>query len=268
MRHVALSATAASILSMPALGTVSNLLAGDSYIVKSGVGDSARFYSVLDVFIRCGASADSLGGTFGVSSYVASYTMNQGDAFVQQDGTQSNRDWLPAAGHASYDSFITAGNRDQTSAASTLNITLDTNWAAGDGTAITALPGSTGPGWYPGVGANTNINPYARAGYYNGLGNVARTDRTIAGNIILPGGSLDNMWMIGRFTIDITGLSDTATRNMTLKFASAGKNNGVTTETGATGGNFRWHQTLTFAVPAPGAIATVALAGLIRRRRS
>jgi len=54
---------------------------------------------------------------------------------------------------------------------------------------------------------------------------------------------------------------------MTLKFAIAGKQNGTTTFTGATGTAGRFNYTLTFAVPAPGAAALVGLAGLLIRRR-
>ena len=265
MRNASLAAAAAVVLSGSAFATISNQLIGDSYIVKVGSGASARFYSIMDVYVKCGASTDIVSSTFGVSAYVSGFSMVQGDAFVQENSTNANSAWLPTGSQSNYDSFVTAGNRDQTSASSTLSMQLDTNWSAGTGAAISGING--GPGWYPAVGANTSTNPYARAGYYNGATNLAKATTTIAGNNIAAGGSLDNAWMIGRFTIDVTGLADGTLKTMTAKFAIAGKNNGVTTVTGATNAAYRYNQTLTFAVPAPGAAALVGLAGLVGRRR-
>jgi len=265
MRNASLAAAAAVVLTGSAFATISNQLIGDSYIVKVGSGASAKFYSIMDVYVKCGASTDIVSSTFGVTAYVASTTMNQGDAFVQQNGTGTNGSWLPASGNDAFDSFLTAGNRDQGSAAGSLSMQLDTNWSAGNGSAIAGING--GPGWYPAVGANTTTNPYARAGYYNGASNTAKATTTIAGNNIAAGGSLDNAWMVGRFTIEVTGLAAGTQKDMTLKFAVAGKNNGVTTVTGATNAAYRYNQTLTFAVPAPGAAALVGLAGLVGRRR-
>jgi hypothetical protein len=52
-----------------------------------------------------------------------------------------------------------------------------------------------------------------------------------------------------------------------MKFAIAGKQNGTTTFTGATSTAGRFNYTLAFAVPAPGAAALLALAGIGGRRR-
>jgi hypothetical protein len=80
--------------------------------------------------------------------------------------------------------------------------------------------------------------------------NTAKATTTIAGNGITAGQSLTNYWMIGRFTIDVTG--DSATNNtLTLKFAVAGKNNGTTTFTGATQSAGRFNYTLTYAQGIP-----------------
>ena len=81
------------------------------------------------------------------------------------------------------------------------------------------------------------------------------------------GQSLNNHWMIGRFVIDVTGLDPYAVKTMTLKFAIAGKQNGSTTFTGSTSTAGRFNDTLTFAVPAPGAVVLAGLASLIGRRR-
>jgi len=274
MRNASLAAALAVGVTGSAFATISNQLVGDSYIVKVGSGSAARFYSVMDVYVKCGASTDIVSSTFGVSAYVASTTMNQGDAFVQTSGSS----WAPVTNDASgIDSYVTAGCRNQGSdntlaggKAAFLNLQGDTNFSnfnTAGATTVSSVSGSAGAGWYPGVGANTSTNPYARAGYYNGVTNIAKTDRTIAGNGIVAGGSLDNLFMVGRFTIDVTGMADNAVRTMTSVFAVAGKNNGVTTVTGATNAAYRYNQTLTFAVPAPGAAALIGLAGLVGRRR-
>ena len=190
MRNASLAAAAAVVLSDSAFATISNQLTGDSYILKVGSGATAKFYSVMDVYVKCGASTDIVSSTFGVSAYVASTVMNQGDAFVQQNSTLANSAWLPTGGQDAYDSFLTCGNRDQTSASTTLSMQLDTNWAAGNGASITGVSGTGGAGWYPAVGANTSTNPYARAGYYNGAANLAKTSSTIAGNGLSAGSKI------------------------------------------------------------------------------
>jgi hypothetical protein len=248
-------------------------LFGDSYIVQDGAGASARFYSVLDVYIKGSSSADIISSTFGVTAYTSAFTMNQGDAFVQTNGG-ANSAWLPSASQTGWDSFVTCGNRDQASAAATLSMQLDTNWGSGNGSSINGSSGTGGPGWYPAVGASTSTNPYARIGYYNGdtsAINTAKATTNISGNGITAGQSLNNLWMIGRFVIDVTQ-ADVNTpiagpKTMTLKFAIAGKQNGSTTFTGATSTAGRFNYTLAFAVPAPGAAALVGLAGLLVRRR-
>jgi hypothetical protein len=266
MRNASLAAALAVGVTGSAFATISNQLVGDSYIVKVGSGSAAQFFSVLDVYVKCGASTDIVSSTFGVSAYNASTTQNQGVAFHQVAGSS----WAPTTNDASgVDSFVTAGLRTQSSA-NTLNLQGDTNFAnysTSGATTIASVAGSAGAGWYPGIGANTTTNPYARAGFYNGAENNAKATTTIAGNGIVAGGSLNNLWMVGRFVINATGELPTAVRTMTMQFAIAGKNNGVTTVTGATNAAYRYNQTLTFAVPAPGAAALLGLAGLVGRRR-
>ena len=274
MRNASLAAALAVGVTGSAFATISNQLVGDSYIVKVGSGSAAQFFSVLDVYVKCGASTDIVSSTFGVSAYVASTTQNQGVAFNQVSGSN----WAPVTNDASgIDSYVTTGCRNQGSdstlaggKAAFLNLQGDTNfsnYSTAGATTVASVAGSAGAGWYPGIGANTTTNPYARAGYYNGATNTAKATTTISGNGIVAGGSLDNLWMVGRFVINATNELDTAVRNMTLQFAVAGKNNGVTTVTGATNAAYRYNQTLTFAVPAPGAAALLGLAGLVGRRR-
>ena len=174
------SATAVLALSSASLATVTpGTLFGDSYIVKEGAGATAKFYSVLDVYIKGNNAADIISSTFGVTAYTSAFTMNQGDAFVQTNGS-TNSAWQPSAGTTGWDSFLTTGNRDQASAASSIGLLLDTNWSAGNGSAISGTAG--GPGWYPSVGASTSTNPYARIGYYNGDTSAINTAKAVTFN--------------------------------------------------------------------------------------
>ena len=285
MARTAIVAAAAAGLTASAFATVTpTTVFGDSYIIKDGSGSSARFYSVLDVYIKGSSAADIISSTFGVTAWVSSYTQDQGKAFVQTNGSASNS-WLPTNDDGKdWDSYVTCGARVQGSdntlaggKAGFLGMQLDTNWAgASSGSVIVGQAG--GAGWYPSIGASTSSNPYCRVGYNGGTSattgywNTAKATSTIAGNGIAVGQSLSNHWMIGRFVVDVTQ-SDPSTPltgplTMSLKFAIAGKNNGTTTFTGATASSGRFNYTLNFAVPAPGAAALVGLAGLMTRRRA
>jgi len=276
------AAAATVVLSASAFATVTpGTLFGDSYIVKDGEGASAKFYSVMDVYIKCSSSADIISSTFGVTAYPSVYTQNQGKSFMQSANQAVAASWVPVNNDGKgWDSFVTTGCRVQgsdTSLASGqagfLGLQLDTNWAStSTGGRIDGSAG--GAGWYPSIGASTSTNPYAKAGQYTGTGpvNTAKATSTIAGNGITAGQSLTNYWMVGRFTIDVTQTDPntpvTGPLTLTMKFAIAGKNNGTTTFTGATQAAGRFDYTLTYAVPAPGAAALVGMAGLIVRRRS
>ena len=274
MRHASIAAAAATvILSASAFATVTpGTLFGDSYIVT----DTVRTYAVMDVYIKCSSSADIISSTFGVTAYNSSYSLNNGKEFKQSANQASASSWLPVNnGGSAWDSFVTTGCRVQGSdttlasgQAGFLGMQLDTNWASSS-TGGQIVGSAGGAGWYPSIGASTTTNPYAKAGQYSGTGsvNTAKATTTIAGNGITAGQSLTNYWMVGRFTIEVTG--DSATNNtVSLQFAVAGKNNGTTTFTGATQTAGRFNYTLTYAaVPAPGAAALVGLAGVFSRRR-
>ena len=275
------AAAATAVLSASAFATVTpGTLFGDSYIVKDGAGASAKFYSVMDVYIKCSSSADIISSTFGVTAYQSAYTQNQGKAFKQSANQAVASSWLPVNNDSKgWDSYVTTGCRVQGSSTSLasgqagfLNLQLDTNWASSsNGGRIDGSAG--GAGWYPAIGASTSTNPYAKAGQYSGTGavNTAKATTTIAGNGITAGQSLTNYWMVGRFTIDVTQADPntpvTGPLTLSMKFAIAGKNNGTSTFTGATQAAGRFDYTLTYAVPAPGAAALVGLAGMIVRRR-
>jgi len=272
MARSSIAAAAATVaLSASAFATVTpGTLFGDSYIVTDG----PKTYSVMDVYLKCSSSADIISSTFGVTAYQSSYTLNNGKEFKQSANQASASSWLPVNNDGSvWDSFVTTGCRVQgpgntlaSGEAGFLGLQLDTNWAStSTGGRIVGQAG--GAGWYPSIGASTTTNPYAKAGQYSGTGsvNTAKATTTIAGNGITAGMNLTNYWMVGRFTIDVTG--DSATNTLTMQFAVAGKNNGTSTFTGATQTAGRFNYTLTYA-PAPGAAALVGLAGLLVRRRT
>ena len=291
MRHTLAASAATLVLCGSAFATVTpGTLFGDSYIVKEGSGASARFFSVLDVYMKASTSKDIISSTFGVTAYVSSFTQNQGQAFVQSVGGVATTSgaaastWLPTNDDGkSWDSFVTCGTRQQGSdntlaggKGGFLGLQLDTNWAAAStGAAIVGQNG--GAGWYPSIGASTSSNPYCRVGYYNGQTgavNTAKAATNIAGNGITAGQSLNNHWMIGRFVIEVGGLAASDARTVTMVLAVAGKNFATeasttsTTFTGATATSGRFNYTLNFAVPAPGAAALIGLAGMMTRRRA
>jgi hypothetical protein len=223
-------------------------LFGDSYIVTDGW----RKYAVMDVYIQCSSSADIISGTFGVSAYQSSYTLNNGKEFKQSANQAVAASWLPVNDDGSaWDSFVTCGCRVQGSdglfcqEAGCLKLQLN-NWSSSStGGQIVG----EGAGWSPGIFVGPN--PYANVGRYTGTGavNTAKATTTIEGNGITAGQNLTNYWMIGRFTIDVTG--DYATNNtLSMQFAVAGKNNGTTTFNGATQTAGRFNYTLTYAAPA------------------
>ncbi len=260
-RFMALAVTGASMVHGIAGATVTpGTLFGDSYVVVDG----GRIYSVMDVYIHCGTSKDIISGTFGVLAFPSSHVLNNGKSFAQSNGAAA-ASWLPTNDDGkAWDSFVTCGARVQGSDTSLaggeagfLLPELDTNWSpSSSGAQILGLGG--GAGWYPGLGASSNTNPYSRAGYNGGSAsapgwwNTARCTTAIPGNGIVPGQSLSNYWMIGRFSIDVTGdVSDDNT--LSLKFGVAGRNYAsesattFTTFTGSTQVAGRFQTSLTFA---------------------
>jgi len=287
MAQFAFAASAATVFAASAFATVTpGTLYGDSYIVKEGAGASAKFYSVMDVYIGGNNTSDIGSSTFGVTLYKSSYVMNQGDAWQHNNISTGQDAWKPVnANDNGWDSFVTTGGRSQNITSGTYNgetraldlsnsMALDTNWAGTSNSGhIDGVNG--GAGWYPGIGANpatTGVgNFYAYFGYYNNKtdgSNTAKAAGTIAGNGITAGQNLNNKWMIGRFTIEVTGLAANTVKTMTIQTAIAGKQNGSTLFTGSTQTAGRFLYTLTYAVPSPGAIALIGMAGLIARRRN
>jgi len=216
---------------------------GDSYIVR----EDGRLYSVLDVYLKCSSSSDIISSVFGVTACVSSFTVS-GDKLFQHSNGTTTAAWLPTNNDGkAWDSFVTCGCRVQGSDTSLaggkagfIGLQLDTNWASNSG-AGKIVGQAGGPGWYPSIGASTSTNPYARAGYYTGTGdvNMTKASRNVSGNGLSVGQSLTNYWMLGRFAIDVTDDEVGLSQQMNLRFCIGGKNNGTTT------GTF-------FVAPAPG----------------
>jgi hypothetical protein len=250
---------------------IGNQVFGDSYLVVDG----AKTYSVLDVYVKSNSATDVFSSVYGVASFKASWTQVQSKDFMQSTGSSWNPNSTSAA---AWDSFVTTGMRTQQASeygATPIALTADPGFSNFNTAGAKKLVGpatGNGPGWYPSAGANPATNPFCSFGNYNGQSgsiNTAKADRDIAGNGVMSGQSLDNMFMIGRFSIDITGV-DQDTFTMALKFGMTVVSDGVT-RSGSTDAAFRVDQTLTFAnatpIPAPAALSLLGAAGLISRRR-
>jgi hypothetical protein len=267
-----LSAAAAAAVSTSALSAViGNQVFGDSYLLQDG----SRTLSVLDVYVKSNSATDVFSSVYGISSFKASWTQVQNRNFVQASGSSWNPNSTTAG---AWDSFVTAGMRTQQASeygATPIALTADpgfSNFNTANAVRITGPTTGNGPGWYPAAGANPATNPFASFGYYNGQTGSINTAKNggearLAGNGIAAGSSLDNMFMIGRFTIDISS-SLVGDFTMALKFAMTVVSDGVT-RSGSTNAAFRVDQTLTFAntIPSPGAVALLGLSALVSGRR-
>jgi hypothetical protein len=181
---------------------VSSTLVADTYIVKQGSGATAKFYSVLDIYVKGNNAGDAMGasvlgaGTHGVvfaTSQATGVTRDAsgkvtagavtGDIFVQSDGSG----WLPTNNSGSaWDSFIAVGNRGQGTAARVTNRASTVkdqgqaaNMTAASGFSQMSVAGSnfidsgTTSGWFSAFGGNgystagASENPFARLNLYN-----------------------------------------------------------------------------------------------------
>ena len=268
-----ISALASGLMAGSALATVTgNRVYGDSYLVFDG----ARTYSVLDVYLRASNANDVVASVYGSNGFTASWTQQQGRAFKHAGGSSWNPSYTGTAG-AAWDSFVTCGMREQQldgDGSTPIRLTADmgfANFDASNAATITGNPSFFGAGWYPAAGANPTLNAYSRVGFHNGQsGQVNRAKGTGNGFYgFTLGQSLDNHFMIGRFTIDVTGEAANAVLAMRFAFSTTVKNAGETdTRGGATDTNYRVSgQELQFAVPSPAALALAGLAGLVARRR-
>ncbi len=237
-----------------ALATVTgNQVFGDAYLVVDGV----KTYSVLDVYVRSDSPDDTLSSVYGVASFKASWIQDQTVDFVHAGNSSWNPSYTAAPG-AAWDSFVTCGMREQEADAygtTPILLTADpgfSNFNTANARRLVGPGTGNGPGWFPAAGANPEANPFCRFSHYNGVAtsvNRAKAAYEVAGNGIAPDQSLDNHFMIGRFTIDVTGTAPGTTRTMTARFAMTGVSDGVI-RSGSVDADFRVNQTLRFAVPA------------------
>jgi len=227
-----------------------------------------------------------------------------GNGWLPTDGAAKSWDSFIAAGNRSQAAKVTnragtlidygvAGNWTGASSFTQMNV-AGSNF----------IDEGTSSGWYSSKGGNAyssagaSENPFARVSLYNSAWNATYGDlyrgadvlntkgqmqtgrTTAAGAAVLAGtagASLDWHWMVGRFAIEVTGKSDTEVITMQAQFNIVGKNaSGTNNETGTTfsgalttGTNpaYKVSNYFTFAVPAPGAGALLAVAGLVGRRR-
>ena len=188
MRNTFLIASTLTLASS-ALATVETTLRADTYLVKQGSGSSAKFYSVLDVYVRGNHLGDAMSSVLGHTGHPLSIRTNKatatGDIFVH--GGSTGNGWLPTDDAAkSWDSFIALGNRAQGTKARTtnragnlVNLGSASSWVAGSDFVQMSNPGSnsidqgTNSGWYTNKGANPYEsagaleNPFARVSLYN-----------------------------------------------------------------------------------------------------
>ena len=201
MKNYLVAASAIGIAAS-AFATVSSTLVADTYIVKEGSGASAKFYSVLDIYVKGNNAGDLMGGSvLGAGTHGVVFATSQatgvtrdasgkvtagavtGDIFVQGDGSG----WLPTNNSGStWDSFIAMGNRAQGNGAKVTNRGaalkdqgLSANTTGGSGFSQMSVAnssfidsGTTG-GWYSAFGGNgystagASENPFARLNLYN-----------------------------------------------------------------------------------------------------
>jgi hypothetical protein len=268
-----LPSIASLALASSALATLGNTVVGDAYMVS----EAGRTYSVLDVYFVSSQADDVVASAYGVSAYKSAWVQQQDRSFAHAGGSSWNPNYTGAAGMA-WDSFVTAGMRQQTADAygeNVLALTADpnfTNFNTSNAQRIGVRSNSNGPGWYPGIGAVPASNPYSRVGHYNGQSgpiNTAKANAEIVGNGISAGQALDNLFMLARFAIDLTddvGLQQ-GDLTMQVRFAITGRNADGSDALGSINAAYRVDQVLQFAVPAPGAVGLVALVGLCGRRR-
>ena len=208
------SSVTAVALASSVFATVSTTLVADSYIVKDGSGASAKFYSVLDVYVKGDHVGDTQSSVLGHSGHAVVIKTSQstatGDIF-QQGGSAGNG-WLPTdSGAKRWDSFIAAGNRGQGSKARVTNragTVIDYgapgSWTGGSGFTQKDVAGSnfidqgTPSGWYSSKGANPYSgagsleNPFARVSLYNSAWNTTYTDLYRGAEVLSAKGIMQN----------------------------------------------------------------------------
>jgi hypothetical protein len=220
------------------------------------VTDGARRYSVMDVYVDCTGAYDKLVNFYGTTSSTSmvvtsingaayngpSIVAGNGAGFAQAAGTS----WMPAAGAAGngWDSFVTIGARTQDA---TAGIAADNYF-----TNATTVGADTVDG------GSTLQGNYAGAGWYTNLP---------TGNHVYAGTYADNRIMLGRFSVETTNLAATDVLTLQFKGNVTMRVDGLSLGAG-TVIQPSFNETFTYGfVPAPGAVALLAIAGLVGSRR-
>ncbi|GDY03979.1 hypothetical protein LBMAG50_01200 [Phycisphaerae bacterium] len=234
---------------------------GTNYLVVDG----SRRYSVMDVYVDCSGAFDKC-----VNYYGQNLAGKQGSVVTTKNGVTNDRDsatatngaawvhsnatgWMPnsSANSNLWDSFVTIGARSQSESQSSSSMTADPYFANGNT-----------------AGAGTIQGGYNNTGFYVGAGWYTASPLYIGD---LAGTYADKKMMLGRFTIDVTDVTETDTISMTMKGEVTFKVNGTSagggTTTQPTFSFTKAYNTFYVPVPTPGAIALVGLAGLVSRRR-
>lgn len=232
-----------------------SMLAGGAHAAFIGVTstnyqvvDGASRYSVIDVYADFSGAFDKLVNYYGNASSTSMVRSSlngtlDGIGFAQASGSN----WLPsgASGGSAWDSFVTIGARSQSDAATVVSadpyFLNATSSGAGTVSGGSNAQGSfVGAGWF--TGAPTASHVYA--GTY--------ADRRI---------------MLGRFTVETTGLSagDLVTLrykgNLSMRVGGSSAGAGSILQSAV-------DQTFTYGfVPAPGAGLALVAATLLTRRR-
>ena len=271
-------ATASLVIAASTQAAVTGYSGVQSYItrVESGV---TKKYSAIDVFVNCDNAADYIVNVYGQNTSAATKsfvtTVKNGVANLStatdttttngilfKQGTSTNKGWNPDFDNTDglVDSFVTIGGRTQDVAGNpdTGNqLSKDPSFSnfssstSGFGTLRTGTTTTTnaGPGWYA---ADPN-NVMNKAGSY-----------------------ADLKIMLGHFVIDVTSFVGTST-TLQLQFLATYtiKVSGVTQQQNRTSPGSPTQTTssvpLTYdfmpAVPAPGAVALIGVAGAFFGRR-
>jgi len=213
-----------------------------------------------------------------------------GDIFVHSGGSG----WLPTNNDGRpWDSFIAVGNRGQGNEAKVTNragVLKDqgqaANMTAGSGFSQMTVAGSnfissgTTSGWYSAFGgggyssAGASENPFARLDCFPDIlkfpdlprggsklvtKGVLQNGASCASTAVITGPGVGTVlgytWMIGRFTIEVTGKSPSERITMNAQFNMVGKNGTAaeagTTFTGAITASYKVSNFFAFAMPLP-----------------
>ena len=198
MNDLAAGSVAAGVLAAGAGATVSSTLVADAYIVREGAGASARFYAVLDVYVKGNHLGDNVNGPTGLSGvnpHQVVFATNKAegvtrdaagrivsgsissDVFVQSDDSSWNPNSCSAA---EWDSFVTCGSRNQCECITVRagnrrcqSIQPASGFTQFDVARSNFINNGSDSGWWSALGSNgyssggASENPFGRISLYN-----------------------------------------------------------------------------------------------------